>query len=139
MPLFLAGNDIAGRIKRYLYLIVSYTMGILVLLMVVQIKNTIVCDEFRRTYWGIADRTVMIRPEDELRDRLINQEGSYRSVFLYYEKYYNEHGIPLNIQVVDEQDALLITSGERSAIVLQFGDYEIERLKLVKGGRIPHT
>ena len=137
VPLFLAGNDIAGRIKRYLYLIVSYTMGILVLLMVVQIKNTIVCDEFRRTYWGIADRTVMIRPEDELRDRLIDQEGSYRSVFLYYEKYYNEHGIPLNIQVVDEQDALLITSGERSAIVLQFGDYEIERLKLVKGGRTP--
>ena len=137
VPFFLAGNDIAGRIKRYLYLIVSYTMGILVLLMVVQIKKTVVNDDFRRTYWGIADRSVMIRPEDELRDRLIDQEGSYRSVFLYYEKYYNEHGIPLNIQVVDEQDALLITSGERSAIVLQFGDYEIERLKLVKGGRIP--
>ena len=137
VPFFLAGCDISGRIKRYLYLIISYTMGIVVLLLVSQIKSTIVSDDFRRTYWQMADRELLIRPMDELRDRIIDQEGSYRNAFLYYERFYNENGIPLNIQIADEQEAFLISSDGRDGIVLNFGDYEIDRMKISKGGRTP--
>ena len=36
------------------------------------------------------------------------QEGSYENVFYYYERYYNEHGIPLNIQILDMQELLAV-------------------------------
>ena len=137
VPLFLAGCDITGRLKRYLYLIVSYTMGMVVILMAVQLKSTVVSDDYRKTYMQFGDRELTIRAEDELRDRLIDQEGSYRNVFLYYEKYYNEHGIPLNTQITDEQEAAMINGDKRDGVVLHFGDYDIGKLKLVKGSKTP--
>ena len=139
VPYFLAAQDITGRIKRYLYLIISYTLGIALLLMVIQLKETVVSDNFRKNYWMVVDREVFIRPEDNLREKLIQQEGSYKNVFLYYEKYYNEHGIPLNIQVIDWQQATWKKSGEDVGITLFFDneDVELERLRFVEGGKAP--
>lgn len=139
VPLFLASQDIIGRLKRYLYLIVSYTLGVSLLLMVVQLKGTVVSDDFRKNYWMIVDREVFIRPEDNLREKLVAQEGSYRNVFDYYEKYYNENGIPLDIQIIDSQEATWKTPGEDVGIKLYFDneDVELERLRFVKGGKVP--
>ncbi|MCR5251591.1 MAG: FtsX-like permease family protein [Lachnospiraceae bacterium] len=137
VPFFLALCDITGRIKRYRYLILSYMTGMVVILMVVQLKATIVSDDFRRTYWNSGDREVMIRPEEDLRDRLVESEGSYRNVFFYYERYYGEHGIPLDYQIIDQQNAMLLTPEGERAIVLNYGDYELDKMKLVKGGEAP--
>lgn len=139
VPFFLASSDIVGRLKRYIYLIVSYTLGITLLLMVVQLKETVVSDNFRKNYWGIADREVLIRPEDNLREKLVSQEGSYRNVFQYYEKYYNENGIPLNIQIIDSQEATWKAPGQDIGINLYFDneDVELEKLRFVKGGKVP--
>ncbi len=139
VPFFLAAQDIIGRLKRYIYLIVSFTLGITMLLLVVQLKDTVVSDDFRKNYWMVADREVFIRPEDNLREKLVAQEGSYRNVFLYYEKYYNENGIPLNIQIIDSQEATWKAPGEDVGIQLYFDneDVELERLRFVKGGKVP--
>ena len=96
-------------------------------------------DDFRKNYWMIVDREVFIRPEDNLRDKLVAQEGSYRNVFEYYEKYYNENGIPLNIQIIDSQEATWKAPGEDVGIKLYFDneDVELERLRFVKGGKVP--
>ena len=139
VPLFLAAQDITGRIKRYLYLVISYTLGIVLLLMVSQLKETVVSDNFRKNYWMICDREVFIRPEDNLREKLIQQEGSYSALFNYYEKYYNENGIPLNIQIMYLQSATWKTSDEEIGITLFFDneDVELERLRFVEGGKVP--
>jgi ABC-type antimicrobial peptide transport system permease subunit len=137
IPFFMASCDISGRIKRYVYLIVSYSLGIVVILMLLQLKRTIVNENFSKTYWHIADRELMIRPEEGLRDKLIQQEGSYRNVFLYYERFFNENGVPLNIQIAAIQNAFMINGAEKEGIDLYFGDFEPERLTIVKGGRPP--
>ncbi|MBR5419689.1 MAG: FtsX-like permease family protein [Lachnospiraceae bacterium] len=137
VPFFMALSDILGRLKRYRYLIISYMMGMVVFLMVVQLKATIISDDFRRTYWCSGEREVMIRPEEELRDRLIDQEGSYRNVFSYYEKYYGEQGIPLDYQITDMQNAALVLDGNKVAATLYFGDYELNKMKFIKGSRAP--
>ena len=137
IPFFMASCDISGRIKRYVYLIVSYSLGIVVILMLLQLKRTIVSEDFSKTYWHIADRELMIRPEEGIRDKLIQQEGSYRNVFLYYERFFNENGVPLNIQIADIQNAFMINGAEKEGIDLYFGDFEPERLTIVKGGRPP--
>ena len=139
VPFFLAVQDIIGRLKRYIYLIVSFTLGVTMLFLVVQLKETVVSDNFRKNYWLIVDRELFIRPEDNLRDKLVAQEGSYRNVFEYYEKYYNENGIPLNIQIIDSQEATWKAPGEDVGIKLYFDneDVELERLRFVKGGKVP--
>lgn len=137
IPLFLSLNDISGRLKRYITLILSFTMGIVSLLMLFQLKDTIVSDSFRRNYWMVADREVFIRPDEKLRDKLINREGSGKNLFLYYEKFFNENKVPLNIQIFDVQNASAIVNGETYGIHLNFGDVELERLKIVEGGNIP--
>ncbi len=137
IPFFMASCDISGRIKRYIYLIVSFSLGIVVIFMLLQLKRTIVNENFSKTYWQIADREVFIRPDEGLRDKLIQQEGSYRNVFLYYERFFNENGVPLNIQIADMQNAFMINGDEKEGIDLYFGDFEPDRLTIVKGGRTP--
>ena len=110
------------------------------LLMVSQLKDTVVSHDFRTTYWQVADRELFIRPEDNLRDKLISQEGSYRNVFLYYERYYNEHGIPLNIQITDTQVGnVILKNGTKVGTEIYFDneDVELERMVLVDGGKTP--
>ncbi len=139
VPLFLAVQDIIGRLKRYIYLIVSFTLGIALLLLVIQLKETVVSDNFRKNYWMIVDREVFIRPEDNLRDKLVAQEGSYRNVFEYYEKYYNENGVPLNIQIIDSQEATWKAPGKDVGVRIFFDndDVELEKLRFVEGGKVP--
>ena len=137
VPVFLAVQDIIRKLKRYIFLIVSYTIGMLILFLIFQLKDSVVSDEYRKTYWQIAERNVMIRPEDGLREKLVSLNGSYRDVFKYYEKYYNENGIPLDIQIMDMQTAYMINDGIREGCVLYFGDYDISRMVLVEGGKTP--
>lgn len=140
VPFFLAAQDVTGRIRRYIYLVISYSLGLVLLLMVSQLKDTVVSHDFRTTYWQIADRELFIRPEDNLRDKLISQEGSYRNVFLYYERYYNEHGIPLNIQITDIQIGnIILRNGTKVGTEIFFDneDVELERMVLVDGGKTP--
>ncbi|OQA22960.1 MAG: FtsX-like permease family protein [Firmicutes bacterium ADurb.Bin354] len=140
VPFFLAAQDVTGRIRRYIYLVISYSLGLVMLLMVSQLKDTVVSHDFRTTYWQVADRELFIRPEDNLRDKLISQEGSYRNVFLYYERYYNEHGIPLNIQITDIQIGnIILRNGTKVGTEIFFDneDVELERMVLVDGGKTP--
>ena len=137
VPVFLALQDIIRKVRRYIFLIISYTIGMLILFLVFQLKASVVSDEYRKTYWQIADRDVIIRPEDGLREKLLELYGSYRNVFLYYEEYYNEHGIPLDIQIIDDQTGYLLNGDERIGCSVCFGDYDISRLVIVDGGTIP--
>ncbi len=137
VPVFLALQDIIRKVRRYIFLIISYTIGMLILFLVFQLKDSVVSDEYRKTYWQIADRNVVIRPEDSLREKLVELYGGYRNVFLYYEEYYNEHGIPLDIQIIDGQTGYLIRDDERIGCAISFGDYDISRLVIVDGGTIP--
>lgn len=137
VPTYLAISDVWGRIKRYIYLIFSYTFAIVMILLLFELKNTVVSDNYRRTYWMQAEREVFFRPEDSLREKLVQKAGSPRNLYLYYKEFFNEKGIPLNIQIMDLQNSYLIQGEERKGIHLGFGDYDIEKLTIVKGGKIP--
>lgn len=137
ISLFLALEDVIRKTKRYLYIVISYTLGLLILFMVFQLKDTLINDNYRRTYWAVADREVFIRPDDNLRLKLIEKTGSYRNTFQYYEEYYQEHGIPLNIQIMDIQDGFVVDGDQRIAVMINYGDYEMDRMTFVKGGKAP--
>jgi hypothetical protein len=123
--------------KRYIFLMISYAIGIAIVLLVFQVKRTVVSDDYRKTYWYQAERDVMIRPDDDLRNSLLNRVGSERNLYLYYEKYYNENGIPLDIQLMDVADAYIIDGDDRVVSILGYGDYDISRLVVKEGGHAP--
>ncbi|MBO4389616.1 MAG: FtsX-like permease family protein [Lachnospiraceae bacterium] len=137
VPSFLAIEDILRKTRRYVSLVLSYSLGLFVLFMIFQLKSTVVSDQYRRTYWAEADRELMIRPEDNIRYKLIEKTGSYRNTFEYYEKYFNENGIPLNIQIMDQQNGTLIMEDHNISVRINYGDYDMDRLTIVKGGQVP--
>ena len=137
VPTFLAVQDIVRKMKRYIFLMISYAIGIAIVLLVFQVKRTVVSDDYRKTYWYQAERDVMIRPDDDLRNSLLNRVGSERNLYLYYEKYYNENGIPLDIQLMDVADAYIIDGDDRVVSILGYGDYDISRLVVKEGGHVP--
>ena len=137
VPVFLAVQDIIRKMKRYIFLVISYAIGIAIVLLVFQVKHTVVSDDYRKTYWYQAESDVMIRPEDDLRNSLLNRLGSEKNLYLYYEKYYNENGIPLDMQIMDVGDAYLIDGDDRIVSMIGFGDYDISRLTIKEGGHTP--
>lgn len=137
VPLFLALQDIIRKMKRYIFLVVSYMIGMTILFLQFQIKATVVSDEYRKTYWSRADRDFMIRPEDSLRDKLLEMTGSNKNLYLYYEQLYNEHGIPVDIQLMDDQTSYVIIDGQKSGAAIAFGDVDLSRMTYVKGGTVP--
>ena len=137
VPFFLALQDIVRKMKRYIFLVVSYMIGMTILFLQFQIKATVVSDEYRKTYWSRADRDFMIRPEDSLRDKLLEMTGSNKNLYLYYEQLYNEHGIPVDIQLMDEQTSYVIIDGQKSGAAIAFGDVDLSRMTYVKGGTVP--
>ena len=137
LPFFLALEDIIRKMKRYIYIVISYTLGLTILFTIFQLKDTLVSDIYRRKYWGVADREVFIRPEENLRLKFIEKTGSYRNTILYYEEYYNEHGIPLDIQILDIQNGSVIADDKNIAVDIYHGDYDIKKLEIVNGGKVP--
>lgn len=136
-PTFLALQDIVRKIKRYIFLVISYAIGMAIVLLVFQVKRTVVSDDYRKMYWYQAERDVMIRPDDDLRNSLLNRLGSEKNLYLYYEKYYNENGIPLDIQIMDIGEAYLINGDDKVVSVIAFGDYDISRMVIIDGGHAP--
>ena len=63
--------------------------------------------------------------------------GSNKNLYLYYEQLYNEHGIPVDIQLMDEQTSYVIIDGQKSGAAIAFGDVDLSRMTYVTGGTVP--
>ena len=50
IPLYMALNDILGRFKRYIFLIIAYSLGAAILLLVFNVRNTVINPHYPR-YW----------------------------------------------------------------------------------------
>ena len=49
-PVFLAASDILSRFKRYVFLVITYVLGAAIMLLVFNIKNSVIDPEFMKYY-----------------------------------------------------------------------------------------
>ena len=62
--MFLALSDLLGRLKRYLFLIIAYTLGTVIMLLPFNARNSVITPSYARV-WLFHSYDFRIRPTDE--------------------------------------------------------------------------
>lgn len=75
---FLTVNDIFSNLKRYSVMIVTFTIGLIVILVMVNTTNTMQGDNMLHLY-GMAKSDVFIRDEEDAYQYIIKEDGQTKS------------------------------------------------------------
>lgn len=137
VALFLAISDILKRIKRYAYLIFAYTFGVSMILLVLQVKDTICSVDYMQKYWQKGDVDFAIIPQDTYMDKLINKVGGTLEIFSYINDELAEHGIPARISISVIANANLKAGDKEYLYYMCFGDFDREDLVITGDGHAP--
>ncbi|MBR4362505.1 MAG: ABC transporter permease [Ruminococcus sp.] len=107
IPLFLALTDILGRFKRYIFLIIAYSLGAAILLLVFNIRNSVINPHYAR-YWLNHHYDFAIHLNDELSDRISQvRKRTGKSYVEAVNDMLSEEGIPAHIDSMYEGTARL--------------------------------
>ena len=140
MPIafYLASSDILKRFKRYLFLFVAYTLGVLIILFAVNIRNTVISTDYLK-YNFIYQLDFFIEMDNEQLTQYIKRATAENKDYwtLVNEDIANA-GIPARIDN-DHSNLLaqLVINDMKIYIGVLYGKGDISRLNYCDGGRIP--
>ena len=139
VPFFLAVSDILRRFKRYIFLIIAYTLGTAIILLSFNVRNSIISKEFIKLYMmHTIDFDIHTRGEFKKEvEKRSEAEGKNYSCII--NEMFEEKGIPAYIDSLNYSFGVLLNEkGEnRKNISVLWGDGQIEKLNYRKGGKIP--
>lgn len=138
ISLFLAANDILGRIKKYSYLILAYVFGICMVLMLIQIKDSICGMEYARKYLQINAMDFSMKINASYLSKLLNKEGSLETVYATINKIFEANDIPARADLFSSQTANVEFEEEKLSCEIHFGEFEYApKIEYIKGGTAP--
>ena len=134
---FLAVSDILRALKRYIYLIIAYTLGIAAVLFMVQLKDSILDVSYIQHYFqrGRMDFNVVL--SDSYRERLLQKTGSYDGLYDLINSTFEENGIPASIVLTQSSSVEVTFEGKTQTSYMTWQDADISGLYYLPGGNAP--
>ncbi|MBP5179788.1 MAG: hypothetical protein J6127_00655 [Clostridiales bacterium] len=134
---FLAVSDILRAIKRYIYLVIAYTLGIAAVLFMVQLKDSILDISYIQHYFqrGTLDFNLVL--SDTYRERLLQGKGSYEAMYDYINQIFEENDIPARIVLTHSSNAEVYFNGNSQVANISWQDADITDLDYLPGGDAP--
>lgn len=137
VPLYLALTDLWKQKKRYLFLVLSYTFGAVIMLTVVYLRHTCISLEYMQ-YWGInhIDFSPDFSPamEEEYSERSI-REGKY--LWELVNEDLEQADIPAHVNTYYSTFAEWQTGEQIIRCSMRFGDRQNDRYLYTAGSRVP--
>ncbi len=137
VPLFLALTDILGRFKRYLFLIVAYTLGAAIILIIFNIRNSIIDPAYAR-FWMINTYDFDLDFSFQQRDDIYKE---MEKTGKHYWEIVNEQiasaDIPAHIDIATMGYGYFEKDGKQKSFTLYWGDGVAEKQVYQKGGKVP--
>ena len=139
VPLFLALHDLFSRLKRYLFLIAAYTLGIVILLLPFHAKNSVINPSYTRVWlYHTYDFKLILTDEqwDEIDTECEkNGEDSYTVI----NRQIADAGIPAYIDTFHVGDGSIALDGIEESFYVYWNDGAAEKMTYQKGGRAPQA
>ena len=135
VPFYLAFSDIVSNFRKYLLLIVSYSLSIAVMLSAYHIRNSVICPDFMK-YMSIPNIDFFLDISDENLEKRMKKNGDMKNDLLKIMEELRAKGIPARVEM---QGCVSGTLEEGSGILynIRTGDVELSKLSIKNGGRIP--
>lgn len=138
VPFYLASSDIIKRLKRYAFLFVAYTLGAVIMLFTVNIKNSVISTEFLKySLYYQTDFSIEFNNE-QLLDYAARMTSENKNVWDLVNEDIQAAGIPAYI---DNDHYLLQGMLQKenleTHISIYYGKGDISQLPYRPGGTIP--
>lgn len=133
IPLYLAMSDITNRLKRYVFLIIAYTLGITVILCTVHLKNSVMSEEFCK-YQLTTKIDFYIDFPEALAEHYISKTGSETGMFDLINEELKSAGIPAAIYYdYATFGETTMEDGEEREICMLYGAVDTEEMTYREG------
>ncbi|MBQ3514585.1 MAG: hypothetical protein IJA32_12455 [Lachnospiraceae bacterium] len=137
ISLFLAVSDVVNRLKRYLFLIVAYTLGITVILCTVHLKNSVISEEFLKYQLGLNVDFYIDLSDEQLKEYL-SKTGSETGMLELINEELEGAGIPAKIHYdMLSNGTTTMSDGEERDVLMLFGEVDTEEFTYREGGTVP--
>ena len=136
LPVFLSLSDIFGNFKRYILLFIAFAIGSSVVLINIQIRDTVISSDFLYKFytWKKLDAVTML--DDKKFDELTN--GTNRSDIFKsnIDALFEQDDISGTLETKDCQNAKMLFGNETETILLSF-NFNPEGIVIRDGGQYP--
>lgn len=137
VPQFLAVGNIINSFGKYIFLIITYALAVMVLLTVFNLKSSLFSDEYQKNFMNLRN-DFHIYMSGDFAHYYYQKGGDYKGALEAFEEDANEKGIPVRIRYMMGTNAQIKrTDKDDLSISLMFGDTYNERIPLRKGGKLP--
>ena len=133
IPLFLAISDILKKIKRYIFLVFAYVCGVCIVILVLQVKDSLCSLEYMQRYWQYGERDYVMKIEEAYMDKLVQKAGKPVDALKLIDDNFAAHNIPAHSVYLEAGEATMHYKDNESLVVMQMGEYDSEDLYYTKG------
>lgn len=138
VSLFLATNSILGKLKRYIYLILAYTLCICMVLLVVRVKDSILSEEYTKNYWVWGDVDFCMEFDDEYMMKLSQKLGSNDAILEDITENLAKNDVNVSLEYFNMQGGTPMYFGEtRTLSCMGFGIPDTSEVTYTKGSTAP--
>ena len=136
IPLFLALSDIFGNFKRYILLFVAFTLGSLVVVTNIQIRDSVISTDFLYKFYTFKHFDLVTWFNNASYYELT--EGTDRGDIFQknFDALMKREGIPSTLEISYNTNAQLVDGDKVSGIKINFG-FDPEGLVIRDGGQVP--
>ena len=136
IPLFLALSDIFGNFKRYILLFVAFTLGSLVVVTNIQIRDSVISTDFLYKFYTFKHFDLVTWFNNTSYYELT--EGTDRGDIFQknFDALMKREGIPSTLEISYNTNAQLVDGDKVSGIKINFG-FDPEGLVIRDGGQVP--
>lgn len=136
IPLFLALTDIFGNFKRYVLLLIAFTLGSSVVIMNIMIKDSVISTDFFYKFYDYKHVDAITNWSGSTYDELSGGSNSSTIFLKNFDNFMKEHDIDATLELVDSQNAQMIFGESAEIIKLNFG-FDPEGMVIRDGGAYP--
>ena len=136
LPFFLALSDILGNFKRYVLLFIAFTLGSSVVLMNIQIKDSVISTDFFYKFYDFKHIDAIVNWNGATWNELSGGSNSSQIFMKNFNKLMEEKGIDATLELRDAQNAQMLFGDEAVIIQMGFG-FDPEGMVIRAGGTYP--
>lgn len=137
IPTFLSISDLLTRAKRYLFLVIAYSLSVLILLTVFNIRNTIISSDFMRyMFYYKCDYFIAFFEGDFTDDLYRRAHAENVNIYEIINSDFEKNGIKAEVDYGNTAEAELV-DGDVQDLNVIFGIKHPEKIQYRKGSRAP--
>ena len=137
VPEFLAIGNIVNGFGKYLFLVITYSLAVMVLLTVFNIKSSLLSPDYQRNFLEL-EHDFYIYMNEEFYQYYYQKGGDYEGAMKLIVEDFNNQGIPVKMRYMNGCEAEILRGDKDNiGLTLLYGDTYNEGIPLRKGGKLP--